>query len=152
MYNLLWKISVLFTFIRCSTRRYTHYKWVNWCSSFHGKCSSYMYIPTSEVIRSCSVGYISLKTSNAIQSSISNNIYDWLIGLCFTPYRQYFNHITATTKGDQFLILNFPWRPSRASLLRNPVTRFLSAKGVVILNTEHYSTSHPPDIKILVKC
>ena len=38
----------------------------------HGKSSSY--IPTSIVIRSCSYELISLKTCNAVQSSISNEM------------------------------------------------------------------------------
>ena len=39
----------------------------------HGKSSSY--IPASKVIkRSCSYGYISLKSSNAFQSSVSNEM------------------------------------------------------------------------------
>ena len=40
--------------------------------SYMGKSSSY--IPTSKVIRSCSYGKISLKTSNAFESSISNEM------------------------------------------------------------------------------
>ena len=39
---------------------------------YHGKKSSC--IPTSKVIRSCSYGKISLKTSNAFESSISNEM------------------------------------------------------------------------------
>ena len=48
---------------------------VNWCScaiAAMEKRSSY--IPTSKVIRSCSYKQISLKSSNAFQSSISNEM------------------------------------------------------------------------------
>ena len=65
------EISNLFDFQRVGTPI------INECTSVavpccHGRSSSC--IPTSKVIRSCSYSHISFKTSNAFQSSISNEM------------------------------------------------------------------------------
>ena len=76
LFNLLWKNSYLVKFILFSVHRYTHCKWVNWCNiAMLPWKNNTSYIPTSEVIRSCSYVFISLKTSYVFQFSISNEMF-----------------------------------------------------------------------------
>jgi hypothetical protein len=47
-----------------------------------------------------------------------------------------------------FKIFEFPWRPPLSLLIfENQGSDPLRAKGVVILDTGHYLTSHPKDLK-----
>ena len=50
------------------------------------------------------------KESKRKATCLINDNY-WSIGLCFTPNRPYFSHITAVTISFEFF--KFPWRPSR---------------------------------------
>ena len=57
---------------------------------------------------------------------------DWLIILCFTPYRWYFGHITATTFNKRWSFVkfwSFPDGPHESTLHRNPVKRSFACQG-----------------------
>ena len=58
---------------------------------------------------------------------------DWLIIInCFTPYRQYFGHITAATINKRWSFVKFgcyPGGPHEPTLQRNPVKRFFACQG-----------------------
>ena len=77
----------------------------------------------------CNTGFFSLHmTMNTFEDFMDKNdwLIDWLIRLCFTPYRQYFSHMTASTIRYKWSVLKFWGFPDCSHELtfhRNPVKR-----------------------------
>ena len=68
----------------------------------------------------------------ALRRQWLTSINDWLTIYCFTPYRQYFGHITAATINKRWSFVkfwSFPGGPHEPTLRRNPVKRYFACQG-----------------------